>query len=546
MDKMYRQITICLTHSKDTHLSLEKEKKLDQQQNDGTRTTEHHQRCPQNIFEAFLKTNVLQDENITRHYGMKYLSHTENHDGVVTLCIDQEGNEHQFTSEFLIGCDGAGSRVRRNAGIKLKGGPINIGAYLVHFRSKELLELERTKYGRFWHINIHGVGFLLDQDDNGTFTIHNFGPHVLQEDVTKYDPEELIYRVLGGAFGKPFKVKIDEILVHSAYRPNFAVATSFISKKGRVVLAGDSAHRQPPHGALGLNSGAIEQFDLAWKLSALVQGYGGPHLLNVYALERKYIALQNLIHATGLASAYTDFTIQYMMAGPQVLDPANGERQKLAELILGVTAERAADGVEFDRRIAHSSAIVQDVDGSQSPLWDVNKYQPNSAPGSRVPHVWLKNKVGETSTIDLICEGITLVCFEPFHQSTSTQIKNIFLSVAAKRNIPLRVAVLKDESHVRSVWEDRDLVLVRPDAFSLWRSQNQSDQKNTFENDIQDLFDVVLGFKEAERGKTQSTGPTEVDLIVEFTEKMKTVGAEDTEGGMGEMKFVAGFQVEVE
>jgi hypothetical protein len=477
---------------------------------------------------------------------MKYLSHIENENGVSTICIDKEGNEHEFTSDYLVGCDGAGSRVRRNTGIKLKGGPINIGAYLVHFRSEELLELEKKKLGRFWHLMIHGFGGLIDQDESGTFTIHNFGPHVLQEDVTKYDPEELIYRGLGGAFGKPFKFKIDEVLVHSAYRPNFAVVQSYISEKGRVVLAGDSAHRQPPHGALGFNSGAHEQLDLAWKLSALVQGYGGSHLLDAYALERKYIILQNLIHATELVKTFTDVTIQYLTTGPQILDPANAERQRLADQLRRNTIEKAADGVEIDRRLTHSRAIVRDIDGSQSPLWDVDKYQPSSAPGSRVPHVWLKNKIGETSTIDLISQGLTLVCFEPFHQPTSEQMKAVFLSVAAKRNIPLRVVVLKDESRVRSVWEDRDLVLVRPDAYSLWRSQYQSQQPITSEDYIQEIFDVVLGVKEAEERKTLSTEPTEEDLMVEFAEKMKAVGAEDTEGGMGEVKFVAGFQVEVE
>jgi FAD-dependent monooxygenase len=59
------------------------------------------------------------------------------------------------------------------------------------------------------------------------------------------------------------------------------------------------------------------------------------------------------------------------------------------------------------------------------------------------------------------------------------------------------------------------------------------------------IFDDALGVKEAEKRKTIPTEPTEEDLMVEFAEKMKVVGAEDT-GGMGEVKFVAGFQVEVE
>jgi FAD binding domain/Aromatic-ring hydroxylase, C-terminal len=333
--------------------------------------------------------------------------------------------------------------------------------------------------------------------------------------------------------------------VHSAYRPNFAIVNSFISEKGRVLLAGDSAHRQPPHGGLGFNSGAHEQLDLAWKLSALVQGYGGPHLLKAYAAERKYISLQNLIHCTGLAAAYTDFTIQYMTTGPQVLDPKNAERLRLADRIREITLEKAAEGVEVDRRLTHSSAIVRDIDGSQPPTWNWETYHPSTAPGLRVPHVWLKDKIGETSTIDLISQGLTLVGFEPFQQSDSQRIKDVFLSIAVERKIPLEVVALKDESHVRAIWEDRDLILVRPDAFSLWRSQKIPD-KLPSQKDIQDIFDVVLGVKEDESGNAVSTEPTVDDLMAEFAEKMKTVGVEDTEGGMGEVKFVAGFQVEVE
>jgi hypothetical protein len=489
---------------------------------------------------------MLQNKDITSHYGMKYLSHTESDNEVVTICIDKDGKDHQFTSGYIIGCDGAGSRVRQNTGIKLMGGPINIGAYLVHFRSQELLELEQKKFDPFWHINIHGVGVLIDQDGMGLYTAHILGPHVLQEDVTKYDPAEVVYRVLGGAFGKPFKFKIDEILVYSAWTPNFAVAKSFISEKGRVLLAGDSAHRQPPHGGLGFNTGAHEQLDLAWKLSAMVQGYAGPDLLRSYALESKYIVLQNLIHATGLTFKYTDFTIQYLTAGPQVLDPANVERRRLADLVKEITVERSADGVEVDRRHYHSSTIVRDIDGSKYPPWHVEKYQPSTAPGHRVPHVWIKEKVRETSMIDLICHGLTVVCFEPFQRGDSDAVKKFFTSIASSREIPLEIVVLKDETHVRTVWEDRDIVLVRPDGYSVWRSPNASHHSLTSKNDVHNILDIVLGVKEAECWKTSSAEPTEEYLVDVFGEKLKTLGVEDTERGMGDVKLVAGFEVEVE
>jgi hypothetical protein len=132
---------------------------------------------------------------------------------------------------------GTRSRIRRNAGIKLKGGPINIGAYLVHFPGQELFEVKRSKLDRFWHTNIHDAGFLLDQDEMGTFTVHNFGPHILQEGVMKYDPQKVVLRVLGGR---------------------------------------------------------------------------SANLLRSYAVERKYILLQNLIHATDIVATYTNFAIQYL------------------------------------------------------------------------------------------------------------------------------------------------------------------------------------------------------------------------------------------
>lgn len=194
--------------------------------------------------------------------------------------------------------------------------------------------------------------------------------------------------------------------------------------------------------------------------------------------------------------------------------------------------------MEIDRRLVHSHAVVRNADGSQAPLWHVEKYQPSTTPGSRVPHVWLKDKIGETSTIDLICRGLTLVCFEPFQQHGSDQIKDRFLSIAAARYIPLEVVVLEDETHVRSVWEDRDLVLVRPDACSVWRSQNMCHQLPTSEDDVRHILDVVLGFKGARGGKRCSTAPTEDDLMVVFSEKMKVLGVEDTKGGMGAAVYV--------
>jgi len=108
--------------------------------------------------------------------------------------------------------------------------------YLVHFRSKELAKLR--PYGRFWHVIFPSGGFMIDQDEEDTFTCH-LPIYDLHTDVSKIDPREAAYECLGGTVG-PFRFEIDEVLVHSAWRPNFCIAEKYKSDGGRVLLIGDS------------------------------------------------------------------------------------------------------------------------------------------------------------------------------------------------------------------------------------------------------------------------------------------------------------------
>jgi FAD-dependent monooxygenase len=105
--------------------------------------------------------------------------------------------------------------------------------YLVHFRSKELAKLR--PYGRFWHVLFPSGGFMVDQDEEDTFTCH-LPIYDLHTDVSKIDPREAAYECLGGTVG-PFRF---EVLVHSAWRPNFCIAEKYKSDGGRVLLVGDS------------------------------------------------------------------------------------------------------------------------------------------------------------------------------------------------------------------------------------------------------------------------------------------------------------------
>ncbi|WP_372348790.1 FAD-dependent monooxygenase [Streptomyces sp. KL116D] len=58
-------------------------------------------------------------------------------------------------------------------------------------------------------------------------------------------------------------------------------------RHGRVFLAGDAAHLNPPFGGHGLNTGIGDAVDLGWKIAAVLQGWGGPALLDSYEAERR-------------------------------------------------------------------------------------------------------------------------------------------------------------------------------------------------------------------------------------------------------------------
>lgn len=64
-------------------------------------------------------------------------------------------------------------------------------------------------------------------------------------------------------------------------------------QSGNLFLAGDAAHRFPPSGAFGMNTGIQDAHNLAWKLAAVLDGAAGPSLLDSYEVERKPVAEGN-------------------------------------------------------------------------------------------------------------------------------------------------------------------------------------------------------------------------------------------------------------
>ena len=85
---------------------------------------EPYQRCSQAIFEAWLKPKIQKIPLIKSIFGWKLTELVESDTGVRCEVVDQEGLTHIIQAEYVIGCDGAGSRVRKSLDINLTGGPV--------------------------------------------------------------------------------------------------------------------------------------------------------------------------------------------------------------------------------------------------------------------------------------------------------------------------------------------------------------------------------------------------------------------------------------
>src|SRR6476660_3261243 len=98
-----------------------------------------------------------------------------------------------------------------------------------------------------------------------------------------------------------------ETMSHSTYLPygRGLGTVSWRSDINRIAfLAGDAAHLNWPAGGFGMNTGIGDAVDLGWKLAAVLQGWGGTHLLDSYGLERKPVAMTNVKEASEMHAGF--------------------------------------------------------------------------------------------------------------------------------------------------------------------------------------------------------------------------------------------------
>jgi FAD-dependent monooxygenase len=183
---------------------------------DGSRPGQPWQRLSQALFEKVLMERCRRDPLIDVHQGWRLESCSEI-DGVVEATLVGAGDDSTAVrAGYLVGCDGALSRVRNELGIAMTGAPEFTHFALVHFRSPDVANLHAL--GQFWHLFFTSGVAVIAQDEVDTWTLHvDLGPELSEEDPIG-DPREFVLRALG----RP--IEITEVLASSIWRPTALLA----------------------------------------------------------------------------------------------------------------------------------------------------------------------------------------------------------------------------------------------------------------------------------------------------------------------------------
>ncbi|KAJ3310585.1 hypothetical protein HDV04_004929 [Boothiomyces sp. JEL0838] len=201
-------------------------------------------------------------------------------------------NGQEIKVDYMVACDGAKSKIRKELGIGYTGTTLKHGSVGIHCSTDSKLP-SGIDLGLFY--SSKGVGYMLGLPDNTMAIALDLSEEEERGYVTKEldshglpyllpIPQEEIEKLIQKRFNVEFKAK--EVVWTTRFRVHHRLADKY-SNDNRIFLAGDAGHSSSPSAGLGLNYGVHEAVNIGWKLALVINNLASPELLKTYALERR-------------------------------------------------------------------------------------------------------------------------------------------------------------------------------------------------------------------------------------------------------------------
>ncbi|TCP56771.1 putative polyketide hydroxylase [Tamaricihabitans halophyticus] len=393
-------------------------------------------------------------------YGHRMLDCAQDDDGVSATVLDRaSGAEYRVRARYLVGADGHRGQIRELLGIGATEVAESNTALSALFRA----DLSEVLAGRNISIAITvGPGtrnsvLTWVEDDMWMVGFRHDAEVGGEVEFTEEQWVEVIRAVAGD----------ESLAVEITYTDQWEVGARIADtyQRGRIFLAGDSAHLMPPSGAFGASTGTQDAQNLAWKLAMVLNGQAGTGLLDSYTAERQ---------PTGALTVR-----QSALRARERRQSADTERLPENTVMLGYK---------------YQSPAVLTEPGDTAGYADPNT--PTGLPGSRGPHVVVETKGAQKSLLDLYGRGFVLLT-----GPDGTEWVKAGEAVAAELGIDLAAWTVgpreasADLVDVHGVWNEQygvtndGVVLLRPDGIIAWRSKSAADDR---ENELRTALERIL------------------------------------------------------
>ncbi|EOA88818.1 uncharacterized protein SETTUDRAFT_148294 [Exserohilum turcica Et28A] len=486
------------------------------------------------LCQSDLEPLLLEDANkrgFPIRWNTRLVSFTEDPEkGTVTSTLENTATGETYTvrSKQLAGADGPDSTVARQLDLPMVHGPGN-GFVISIWVEADLKHLTEHNRGLLHYLDRPDK----PQPDYGVLGIAHFirpwndwvislFPHPSYKKLEATE-EQILDRMKELVGDDSVEYKIKEI---STWSFDEVYAKHYSSPSGNVHALGNSVHRHPPFGGLGISTCVEDSYNLAWKMAYVLKGKANKSLLSTYNQERQPAGQYVVDRTNENGRLNFGFYAQFGFLGEPGVDrradmdkllkedSAEGEaaRERFRAAIRNLGDERHCIGAMMNQWYK-SSAVYTD-DETQEPEWPANvsdrstKLYTSTYPGWRVPHAWLTPpqegsgpRLPLVSTRDVVGHNrftiLTGIGGKPLWSAAADE-------VSKATGVEIAVASIgfgQDYGDTFFRWHEvrgvseKGAVLVRPDRTVAWRAQAPLEDPKANGDKLHLVMKKVLGLE---------------------------------------------------